>query len=127
SNATATIHEAGSTGIGTTAADMGRFMAALLAPEPRVVTSGTVGAMLSPQLPTPRGLVGLGVYSPVGLGGNAFVGHDGGTGGFQSTMALLPAARFGVFASYNSNGTIAAPAELLQRITERFFPDVMPS
>ena len=65
------------------------------------------------------------MYSPLGMGGNPFVGHDGGTGAFQSVVALLPDARFGLFASYNSEGlpdALTAPAELLQFVAARYFP-----
>jgi hypothetical protein len=79
------------------------------------------------QTKIPRGVVGLGVYSPLGAGRNAFIGHDGGTGGFRSTLALLQQERFGLFASYNSEGLperVSAPDELLARMAERYFAGV---
>jgi hypothetical protein len=74
--------------------------------------------------------MGLGLYSPVGQGANPFVGHDGDTGGFHSTLALLPQAHFGLFVSYNSDGIpqrLPAAAELVQLIAARYFPDVKPA
>src|SRR5690606_19614199 len=64
---------------------------------------------------------GLGVYSPVADGGNPFVGHDGNTGGYQSSMALLPAERLGVFVSYN--GVAPARGELLRQFAARFLSE----
>jgi CubicO group peptidase (beta-lactamase class C family) len=120
------FHEVGSTGVVTTAADMGRLLLALLDPEPGIVSRASLDTMMTPQAILPRGFFGLGMMSPLGLGANAFIGHDGGTGGFQSTLALLPREGFGLFASYNSMGTgiTQGHAELLQRIAERYFPGV---
>ncbi len=84
----------------------------------------TLDAMMAGQTTVPGGIVGLGLFSPLGAGGNAFIGHDGGTGGFQSTLALLPQERFGIFASYNSEGIqerVSAASELLARVAERYF------
>lgn len=128
SMATATIYEVGSTGVTTSGADMARLMRALLAAKPGIVARSALDTMMTTQTPTPRGVVGLGLFSPPGgAGGNAFIGHDGLTGGFHSTLALLPREHFGVFASYNSDGFPQATRpqeELLQRISERYFADV---
>lgn len=126
SSAVATVHEVGSTGVSTTSRDMGRLLLALLAPDPRILSRASLDAMMTPQGRVPHGFIGLGLYSPVGVGGNAFVGHDGGTGSFQTTLAMLPRERFGLFVSYNSDGTPdvgAAPAELVREIASRFFPE----
>jgi CubicO group peptidase (beta-lactamase class C family) len=127
SMAAATIYEVGSTGIVTSGDDMGRLMIALLNSNSRPVSPAAVQTMMTTQARVPRGVVGLGFFSPLGSGGNTFIGHDGGTGGFQSTMALLPQARFGVFASYNSEGMparVAAAGELLARVSDRYFAGV---
>jgi CubicO group peptidase (beta-lactamase class C family) len=115
STASATIYEVGSTGIVTSATDMGRLLVALLDPDPRILSRRSLETMMTGQARVARGMMGLGVYSPLGEGGNPFVGHDGGTGAFRSTFALLPERRFGVFASYNTAGlaaSVAAPSEL---------------
>lgn len=118
SMAAATIYEAGSTGIVAPATDMARFMIALLADDPVVVSRDTRDLMLSPHVELPGAYFALGVYSPVADGGNPFVGHDGNTGGYQSSMALLPEERLGIFVSYNA--AVPARGELLRRFAERF-------
>jgi hypothetical protein len=63
------------------------------------------------------------MYAPLGMGGNPFTGHDGGTGAFQSVLALLPRARLGLFASYNSEGVpeaLSPTAELLQFVAASY-------
>jgi CubicO group peptidase (beta-lactamase class C family) len=129
STASATIYEVGSTGVVTSATDMGRLLMALLDRDPQVVSRRSLERMMMGQALVPRGMVGLGVYSPLGEGGYPFIGHDGGTGAFRSTLALLPGRRFGVFASYNTEGlpaSVTAPSELLARIAERYFGAVPP-
>jgi CubicO group peptidase (beta-lactamase class C family) len=129
SMATATIYEVGSTGIVTSGDDMARLMIALLRPDPGIVSRATLDAMMTSQTSVPRGIAGLGFFAPLGSGGNVFIGHDGGTGGFQSTLALMPSERFGIFASYNSEGIptrVSAIGELLARVSEREFAHVSP-
>lgn len=119
------IMEVGSTGVVAPGADMSRLLLALLEATPRVVSRSALDEMMTAQTRVPLGFMGLGMYSPLGMGGNPFVGHDGGTGAFQSVIALLPGARFGLFASYNSEGAAEAlspTAELLQFVATRYFP-----
>jgi CubicO group peptidase (beta-lactamase class C family) len=126
SMAAATIYEVGSTGVVASGADMGRLMLAFLEDEPRVVSRASLDAMMTSQTRVGRGTIGLGLYSPLAAGGNAFIGHDGDTGGFHSTLALLPERTFGVFAAYNSDGlpnALSPAAELLQQMSDRFFAD----
>lgn len=125
SSAAATIHEVGSTGVVTTGKDMERLLRALLAPEPGILSRASLDAMMMPQGRVPQGVIGLGLYSPLALGGNPFVGHDGGTGSFQTTVALEPRSRVGIFASYNSDGVAesgSGPSELLRELAARYFP-----
>ena len=119
------ILEAGSTGVVTPGADMAQLLRALLSPAPSLLSRRALGEMMTAHSHVPLGFMGLGMYSPLGMGRNPFVGHDGGTGAFQSVVALLPDARFGLFASYNSDGlpdALTAPAELLQFVAARYFP-----
>ena len=119
-----TILEIGSTGVVASASDMARLLRALLAPAPVVVSRQPFDQMMTSQTQVPLGLVGLGMYSPLGAGGNPFIGHDGGTGSFQSVLALLPRENFGMFAAYNSDGvpeSLSATAELLQFVAARYF------
>lgn len=120
------ILEAGSTGVVASAADMARLLRALLVGAPGVISPQTLDQMMSPQAPVPLGFMGLGMYAPLGMGGNPFTGHDGGTGAFQSVVALLPRARLGLFASYNSDGVpeaLSPTAELLRFVAARYVPD----
>jgi CubicO group peptidase (beta-lactamase class C family) len=124
SMAAATIYEVGSTGVVASGDDMGRLMIALLDADPRIVSRASLDMMMTTQASVGRGTIGLGVYSPLGAGNNSFIGHDGDTGSFHSTLALLPQRRFGIFASYNSDGlprTLPPAAELLQQIADRYF------
>jgi CubicO group peptidase (beta-lactamase class C family) len=120
-----TILEAGSTGVVAPGADMAQLLRAFLHPAPSLLSRRALSEMMTEQAHVPLGFMGLGMYSPLGVGGNPFVGHDGGTGAFQSVVALLPDERFGLFASYNSDGlpnALTAPAELLQFVAARYFP-----
>lgn len=122
----ATIYEVGSTGVGTSGAEMARWMLALLDDDPKILSRDMLRAMMTAEAPTPLGFHGLGFYSPVGRG-NGFIGHEGETGGFRSALALLPRERFGLFVSYNSEGIpqrLPASAELLQHIWDRHFAHI---
>jgi CubicO group peptidase (beta-lactamase class C family) len=99
-----TVHEAGSTGVVSTARDMARFMSALLDPPAGFLSARAIEAMRQPQVHTPRGFVALTLYSPLATGGNAFIGHDGGSGGFHGSLAFARDRHFAVFVSYNSAG-----------------------
>jgi hypothetical protein len=123
SMAALTIHEAGSTGVVSTAQDMARFMGALLDPPPGFLSASAISAMKQPQVGTPHGFVGLGLYSPLATGGNAFIGHDGGSGGIHGSLGLAPDRRFGVFVLYNSSGIpgVDTPeGELLRVLSDRY-------
>jgi CubicO group peptidase (beta-lactamase class C family)/predicted esterase len=123
----AIIHEVGSTGIVSSANDMGRFLLTLVRTQPGVISRAALDSMMASQANVARGTIGLGFYSPVGVNGDPFVGHGGDTGSFHSVVALLPQQRFGVFVSYNSDGIPSAAApqqELVDRLTERFFRHV---
>ena len=87
----ATIHEVGSTGVSASGSDMARLMLTLLDHDPKILSRDSLKAMMDAQARLPLGFYGLGIYSPLGRGCNAFVGHEGGTGGFSSALALLPA------------------------------------
>jgi CubicO group peptidase (beta-lactamase class C family) len=124
------ILEVGSTGVVTSASDIARLLRALLETNPLVVSRQALDQMTTSQTPVPLGVMGLGMYSPLGAGGNPFIGHDGGTGSFQSVLGLLPGEDFGIFAAYNSDGLsqpVSATAELLQFVARRYFGDEQPS
>ena len=123
SMAALTVHEAGSTGVVSTAQDMARFLAALLDPPPDFLSPQATASMREPQVRTPNGFIGLGLYSPLATGGNAFIGHDGGSGGLHGSVALDPAHRFAMFVVYNSSGTPqrdTPEGELLRALSKRY-------
>lgn len=123
SMAALTIHEAGSTGVVSTAQDMARFIRALLDPPPGFLSAGALAAMKQPQVRSPNGFVGLALYSPLATGGNAFIGHDGGSGGIHGSLGLAPDQRSGVFVLYNSSGIpgVDTPeGELMRVLSERY-------
>jgi hypothetical protein len=126
SMASATIHEAGSTGIASTAEDIGLFIRALLDPPAGFLSARAIALMREPQIRNAHGFVGLGLYAPVAAGANAFVGHDGGSGGLHGTLGLIVERRLGVFVFYNSTGIpnpVTPEGELFQAISARYFAD----
>jgi CubicO group peptidase (beta-lactamase class C family) len=123
SMAALTIHEAGSTGVVSTAHDMARFIGALLDPPAGFLSASAISAMTQPQVKSPNGFVALALYSPLAAGGNALIGHDGGSGGFHGSVGLAPDQRFGVFVLYNSSGVPGMDApegELLRVLSDRY-------
>lgn len=86
------------------AADMGRFMIALLQPNPLVQPD---------LLPI--------VFEDYYAAGNRFVGKNGLTNGAVSDLALLPEARFGMFVSYNTVIPLKGQTEMLEAIARRYF------
>lgn len=124
SKASETVFEVGSAKIRSSGSDMGRLMLAFLNPDDKIISGASLKTMMEEEVITPRGFMGLGLYSPVADGGNPFIGHDGGTGGFGNVLAFLPEQQFGLFLSYNSLGVQSAltpQAEFLRRITEKYF------
>lgn len=97
-------------GMSTTAADMGRFM--------RAVLSSPIenSIQITPQAPTP--LLGL---EEDYAAENRFFGKHGLSLAFISEVAWLPAADFGFFVSYNSTSDHFAPTALLNAIADRYF------
>ena len=86
------------------AADMGRFMIALLQPNP----------LVQPEL-LPRG------FEDDYAAGNRFVGKHGLTNGAFSHLAVLPEAGFSMFVSYNTVTPLNGQTELLEAIARRYF------
>lgn len=126
SSGAAIIHEVGSTGVCASADDVARFMIALLEngaeTSPPILSTESLRQMLSPQVATSGGVMGLAFSSPL-ADTDSFIGHAGGTGGFSSVLALSPSDRFGIFVLYNSM-TASAPSaskHLLQQLSARYF------
>jgi CubicO group peptidase (beta-lactamase class C family) len=91
-------------GLSATAADMGRFMIALL----------TKNTLLEPEsLPL--------AFEEDYAAGNRFIGKHGLTNAVVSHLALLSEAGFGLFVSYNSEIPMNGQTELLEAVARRYF------
>jgi len=97
-------------GLTTSAADMGRFMVALLKPN----------ALVEPEMLSM-------VYEEDDAAGNRFVGKHGLMNVVVSHLALLPEAVFGLFVSYNSTTAMKAQASLLEALAHQYFQRQEPS
>ena len=106
-----TIPAAPAGALSATGLDMGRFMLALLhggsLEGARVLGEESLVQMMAPQIATAAGRMGL-VFYEMRLAGTRFIGHEGGTMSFFSTLLLSPENRFGLFVSYD--GRAGAPA-----------------
>ena len=91
-------------GMSASAADMGRFIIALLQPNP----------VVQPEL-LPI------VFEDDYAAGNRFVGKHGLTNGAVSHLALLPEAGFGMFVSFNTVIPLSGQTELLEAIARQYF------
>jgi CubicO group peptidase (beta-lactamase class C family) len=111
-------------GMSTTAADMSRFIRAVLSSPTE--KSIQIAAPADSPLQAPLSLLGLEEDFPAG---NRFFGKHGLSVAFVSEVAWLPAADFGIFVSYNSASAQLVPTWLLSAIADRYFkqPAVPPS
>jgi CubicO group peptidase (beta-lactamase class C family) len=106
------------------AADMGRFMLALLdggrMDGGKILEPETLAQMIAPQVTTPAGNVGLAFYEYL-VGEVRFIGKDG-DNYFHSILMLKPDERFGIFVAYNGQGGEGRPIdELLMALADRYF------
>ncbi len=112
-------------GLYTTAADLGRFMTAVLSGEPKVVSERVWRQMLQPQ----NRSVALDLHITVGLGwfleagtipGSGLVARHGGTTlASSSELILLPEQGLGVAVLANSRGSRTVVATLAEEILAR--------
>lgn len=116
----------------SSAADMGRFMLALLGTAPqsdRVLRWPALAEMLSPGLthagsPEPR--MSLGFFDQ-SRNGHRALGHDGDSQVFHTAMRLYPDDGLGIFVAFNGNGRSASDAaDLRQALTEGFADRYLP-
>jgi len=115
----------------STAADMGRFTAALLNGgaygNARILGESTVATMLTrifghdPQL---NGWA-YGLYE-MSRNGVRVLGHAGDTRLFHSLVALIPEKKVGVFVVYNSENAFDVQSLLLKEFMDSFFPAALP-
>jgi CubicO group peptidase (beta-lactamase class C family) len=117
--------------LSTTAADMSRFMLAMLQDGAlegnAVLKPETVHIMQSRQFELHPALNGLGfVFFDYSTNGQRIVGHGGDTLWFHSDLYLLTEAHVGLFVSYNSAGLprpVSSRGELERAFIDRYFPD----
>jgi len=117
--------------LSTTAADMTRFMLAILQggtlEGSSILGPATLQTMLSPQFELHPALNGLGlVFFDYSTNGQRIVGHGGDTLWFHSDMYVLPDTHIGLFISYNSAGVprpTTARSEVERAFVDRYFPD----
>jgi CubicO group peptidase (beta-lactamase class C family) len=117
--------------LSTTAADMSRFMLAVLQggtlEDGRILKPETVNEMEKRQFELNPALNGLGfVFMDYSTNGQRIVGHGGDTFWFHSDMFLMPSERVGMFISYNSAGLPRPGAgrdQLKRAFLDRYFPD----
>ncbi|TVR66895.1 MAG: class A beta-lactamase-related serine hydrolase [Gemmatimonadales bacterium] len=117
----------------STAADMGRFMLAILGggilDGVRVLDQGTVEAMLSTQFSHDPRLPGFGLgFFEMNSHGVRILGHGGNSLWFHNVLALFPDHDLGLFVSFNTD--TAAPltyGSFLTTFLDRFFPDPPPA
>jgi CubicO group peptidase (beta-lactamase class C family) len=118
----------GAGGLSSSAADMGRFAAALLnggeLEGRRILKQDSLETMWKPQFRASDELppIGLGFYQ-VWRNELRWIGHQGDLIAFHSLFFLEPRHNLAIFISYNSAGSAAkARAELLNNFTDRYFP-----
>jgi cyanophycinase len=91
-------------GLSSTGVDMGRFMLALLEhgqlDDTRILSAHSLEQMLTPQVTTPTGSLGL-LFMEGTVAGHRVVGHGGDLPGFHSDLTILPDDGIGIFQSYN--------------------------
>jgi CubicO group peptidase (beta-lactamase class C family) len=89
-------------GLVTTAADMSRFLRALLDGEPQVLSPAARERMLSTQFSHAPGLPGLayGLFETFYFSRRNLV-HPGGVRGFFALLVLVPESRLGIFVAVN--------------------------
>ncbi len=116
-----TLPPAGS--VSSSGADMGRFMAELLAHGDTPVMAATTRALLfqpgyqhDPRLNRMR----LGLYEQTSHG-QTLIGHNGDTMAFHSIMMLCPELNLGVFASFNNERAEKARDDLIEAFLDRLF------
>jgi CubicO group peptidase (beta-lactamase class C family) len=118
-----------------TAADMSRFMLAMLQDGAldgaAILKPESLRAMQAHQFELHPTLNGIGfVFFDYSTNGQHIVGHGGDTLWFHSDLYLFTEAHVGLFISYNSAGVprpISSRVELERAFLDRYFPDTRPA
>jgi CubicO group peptidase (beta-lactamase class C family) len=113
-------------GLAATGADMGRFVAAILAggagPHGRILAPATVADMLTPHFTHDPTLPGVGWGFMERRHGDLVTWeHSGDLGGFASMLFLIPAEGAGFFLSYNVDDLLVRE-RFVQAFLARYFP-----
>ena len=123
-----TIAAAPAGGLSATAADIGRFIRALMNGDTldgvRILPQARLDEMMAPASATSAGYLGLGFFGTK-VGGHDSIGHDGITLTFFSELRFFPDQGVGVFVSRDGIGRIKAARELpapATLIARRFLP-----
>jgi CubicO group peptidase (beta-lactamase class C family) len=123
-------HTAPASSINSTAADMGRYMLAILGEGTldgeRVLSEKAVREMTSQQITMHPRIPGFGyVFQMSDTNGQRIVEHGGNIGGFHSLMALLPEHETGFYVVAHREGAdLRSP--LRKAILDRWFADPNP-
>ncbi|PRY01552.1 CubicO group peptidase (beta-lactamase class C family) [Allonocardiopsis opalescens] len=112
-------------GFRTTAADMARFMGAMLDGGGGILRPDSVEQMLSRQFANASGTPGMGYgFQEYTRGGQRLLVHRGSIPGSFAVLALIPERRIGIYASYNGGEGGAADSawDLVDAFADRFAP-----
>lgn len=119
----------GAAPVRSTAADMGRYMSAVLGlgrlGEAHILQPDTAGAMLAQQYAAAPGLNGIGFgFYEMSRNGQRILGHLGTMTCFHSLMLLFPDRQLGVFVSFNSaeGAQVLRTGRFMDDFMDRFFP-----
>jgi len=118
-------------GASTTAADMARFMSALLnntcIDGNCLLDSATFAQMTKPAFYHADGVnPALLGFIDMSFNGHKIFGHGGNTFLFHSMMAILPEKNLGVFYSFNTGGAGRLSRAVLQYLVDHYYPDTRP-
>ncbi|HSV76889.1 MAG TPA: serine hydrolase domain-containing protein [Bacteroidales bacterium] len=118
-------------GASTTAADMARFMKALLnntcLDGNCLLDSATFAQMTAPAFYHADGVnPALLGFIDMSLNGHKIFGHGGNTFLFHSSLAIIPEKNIGVFSSFNTGGAGRLSRAVLQYLADRYYPDTRP-
>ncbi|HAJ98993.1 MAG TPA: hypothetical protein DCM62_03110 [Bacteroidales bacterium] len=118
-------------GASTTAADMAKFMKALLNNTCLngncLLDSATFAQMTKPAFFHAEGVnPALLGFIDMSVNNRRIVGHGGNTLLFHSILAIFPNENTGMFFSFNTAGAGRLTRRVLQQFTDRFFPDTVP-
>lgn len=121
------------TGAGTvaTATDMGRFMIAQLADDPRL-GAGVAQSLRQQHFTMDPRVPGMGwILQEQPRDGQPLLFKDGDVPGFHANLAMLPKQGLGIYVVYNGDGTNGVAnwdgKDLIDQIVDRYVPNTSPA